>query len=188
MNISLQKKQIKRDFLSLNLDTQQGRNEGARAAIYRALNHYGAFVPKSTFSSERSQVRTWGRQTFFLPRAPYNLVTPLTSISTNKANLGGKKRSGSPGPKAFWRNLKGTFEDLLPCCCCAVQTNSRTIREQGAQPAPTGKGEGTSELQSHHCMAPEQWTWLLSSVIVSVIYRQINCHCNNLVNYSQISC
>ena len=99
-----------------------------------------------------------------------------------------KKRSGSPGPKAFWRNLKGTFEDLLPCYCCAVQTNSRTIREQGAQPAPTGKGEGTSELQSHHCMAPEQWTWLLSSVIVSVIYRQTNCHCNNLVNYSEISC
>jgi len=31
----------------------------------------------SKFASERSQVRTWGRQTCFLPRAPFNLITPL---------------------------------------------------------------------------------------------------------------
>jgi len=31
----------------------------------------------STFASERHQVRTWGRQTCFLPQAPSNLVTPL---------------------------------------------------------------------------------------------------------------
>jgi len=31
----------------------------------------------SKFASERSQVRTWGRQNCFLPRAPFNLVTPL---------------------------------------------------------------------------------------------------------------
>jgi len=30
----------------------------------------------STFASERLQVRTWWRQTCFLPRAPSNLVTP----------------------------------------------------------------------------------------------------------------
>ena len=35
------------------------------------------FLQCSTFTSERSQVRTWGRQTCFLPRAPSNLVTPL---------------------------------------------------------------------------------------------------------------
>jgi len=31
----------------------------------------------SKFAPEKSQVRTWGRQTCFLPRAPSNLVTPL---------------------------------------------------------------------------------------------------------------
>jgi len=31
----------------------------------------------SKFPSEGSQVRTWGRQTCFLPRAPSNLITPL---------------------------------------------------------------------------------------------------------------
>jgi len=34
----------------------------------------------STFASERPHVRTWGRQTCFLPRTPSNLVTPLTVI------------------------------------------------------------------------------------------------------------
>jgi len=95
-NISLRKKQIKHDFSSLNLDTELGRNErGQWAAIPGAPNHYDAFVPKSTFASERSQVRTWGHQTCFLSGAPSNLVTPLTPRSTNKADLGGKKRSGS---------------------------------------------------------------------------------------------
>ena len=31
----------------------------------------------SKFAPEKYQVRTWGRQTCFLPRAPSNLVTPL---------------------------------------------------------------------------------------------------------------
>ena len=35
------------------------------------------FVQYSIFASERPQVRTWGRQTCFLPRAPYILVTPV---------------------------------------------------------------------------------------------------------------
>jgi len=43
---------------------------------------------------------------------------------------------------------------------------SRTIRSQVWQPAPTGKGADTSELQAHHCMTPEQRTWLLCSVSV----------------------
>jgi len=34
VNISLQKKKIKRDFSSLNLDTQQGRNEGGKGTQY----------------------------------------------------------------------------------------------------------------------------------------------------------
>jgi len=36
------------------------------------------FLQYTTFTSKISQVRTWGRQTCFLPRAPFNLVTPLT--------------------------------------------------------------------------------------------------------------
>ena len=36
------------------------------------------FLQFSTFASERPQVRTWGHQTCFLPRAPSNLVTSLT--------------------------------------------------------------------------------------------------------------
>jgi len=38
------------------------------------------FLRYTTFASERgAQVRTWGRQTCFLPRAPYDLVTPLAT-------------------------------------------------------------------------------------------------------------
>jgi len=39
------------------------------------------FLQYSTSASERTQVRTWGRQTSFLLRAPSNLVTPLVISS-----------------------------------------------------------------------------------------------------------
>jgi len=72
----------------------QGRyEEGKRDTIPQAPNQCGGAgwlrrAPKSrdnvtstffnsTFASERLQVRTWGRQTCFLPWAPSNLVTPL---------------------------------------------------------------------------------------------------------------
>jgi len=85
----------------------QGRNEGAKGGtIPRAPNHYrgaeslrgrrmtagGAekfqkchkhFLQYSTFASERPQVRTWGRQTCLLPRAPSNLVTPLGQVTAS---------------------------------------------------------------------------------------------------------
>jgi len=35
------------------------------------------FIQCSTIASEGPQVRTWGRQSCFLPRAPFNLVMPL---------------------------------------------------------------------------------------------------------------
>ena len=35
------------------------------------------FPQYTAFASERPQVRTWGRQTCFLPRTPSNLVAPL---------------------------------------------------------------------------------------------------------------
>ena len=37
------------------------------------------FRQNSTFASERTQVRTWGRQTCSMPRAPCNLGTPLAA-------------------------------------------------------------------------------------------------------------
>jgi len=38
------------------------------------------FLQHSRFASERSQVRIWGCQTCFLPRALSKLVTPLTTV------------------------------------------------------------------------------------------------------------
>jgi len=75
-------------------DRGQGCNEGSKGStITRSANHYGGmtawgaencqqchkyFLHCTTFASERPQVRTWERQTCFLPRSPPNLVTPLT--------------------------------------------------------------------------------------------------------------
>ena len=69
--------------------------EGRGGTIPRASNHYGGvealwgrqksqechkyFIQYSTFASGRPQVRTWGCQVCFLPRALSNLVTPLTA-------------------------------------------------------------------------------------------------------------
>jgi len=53
---------------------------------------------------------------------------------------------------ACYRNIKLTFEDLLPGYCYAIKTNSRTIRSRLSQPTSAGKGGDMSELQAHHCM------------------------------------
>ena len=65
---------------------------------------------------------------------------------------------------AYCRNLKRILEDLLPCYCYSVKINSRTIITQVTQPSSAGKGANMTKLQTHHCMAPKEWTWLLSSV------------------------
>jgi len=46
----------------------------------------------------------------------------------------------SHAAKRFCRNLKLTFEDLLPCYWYATKANSRTIRSQVSQSAFAGKG------------------------------------------------
>ena len=66
--------------------------EGQGGTTPRAPNHckgaekspkcHKYFLQHSKFASERSQVRTWVRQTCFLPRALANLVTPLTTMPT----------------------------------------------------------------------------------------------------------
>jgi len=50
-------------------------NDCEGAKMSRQCHRY--FFQYSVFGSERSQVRTRGRQTCFLPRAPSNLVTSL---------------------------------------------------------------------------------------------------------------
>ena len=40
---------------------------------------------QSTFASERPQIRTYGRQTCFLPWAPSNFVSPLAVIQYSSA-------------------------------------------------------------------------------------------------------
>ena len=39
-----------------------------------------------------------------------------------------------------YRNLKHTFEDMLPCYCDATKVNSGTIRSRVSQPAFVAKG------------------------------------------------
>jgi len=74
---------------------QQGRNEGARGRNYpgaeslwgrrvmaghqkiTTMSH--VILQYSIFASRRPHVRKWERQTCILPRAPSNLVTPLSS-------------------------------------------------------------------------------------------------------------
>jgi len=66
--------------------------------------------------------------------------TDLTRFFINKLRHTGRLKkqirvektlSGSPGhirQNAYYRNLKRTFEDLLPCYCYAIKTKSTTIR------------------------------------------------------------
>jgi len=62
-------------------DGEQGAQFSGRRVTMRAPknpnNVTSTVLQCSTFASERPQVRAWGRQTCFLPRAPSDLVTPL---------------------------------------------------------------------------------------------------------------
>jgi len=46
-------------------------------------------------------------------------------------------------------------------CCHVVVTQQRPIESFAT--CPRRKRSEFSELQAHHCMTPEQWTWLLCS-------------------------
>jgi len=76
-------------------------------------------------------------------------------------------------------NIKWTFADLLPWYFYAIKTNNRTIRSRLSQPTSAGKGGDTNELQAHHCITLQLWTWLLCGV--SFIPAK-NCHCKNQIN------
>jgi len=74
-----------------NEGEQGGRNSpGAESLLGRRITAGALKSPNnvtstfSGFASERPQVRTWGRQTCFLSRAPSDLVTPLVVLHTSK--------------------------------------------------------------------------------------------------------
>jgi len=46
---------------------------------------YKHFLQCNTSASEKTQVRTWGRQTCSLPQAPSNLVMPLVGWYTTRS-------------------------------------------------------------------------------------------------------
>ena len=72
---------------------------------------------------------------------------------------------------AFCCSLKYTFEDLLPCYCHAIKPNDRTICAQVSQHATARKRADMSELQAHHCLTREEWTWLLCKLSVPCTRR-----------------
>ena len=97
-------------------------------AITRAPNHSGALkycgvakksqpchtylLQYSTFASGRPQVRKWGRQTCFLPRAPSNLVSPLS----------------------IWRLVPSRNPSTHFCCKTTMQTNCGLTNCTGNSP------------------------------------------------------
>jgi len=69
---------------------QGGNNSSGTESLWgrrkdSTMPQVGYFLQFSAFASERHQVRTRGRQTFFLSRAPSSLVTPLgvVGLTTN---------------------------------------------------------------------------------------------------------
>jgi len=50
------------------------------AGAEKSQHYHKYFLQNSTFASKKHQVRTWGHQTCFLPRAPSKLVTPLNGM------------------------------------------------------------------------------------------------------------
>jgi len=56
----------------------QERRMSAEGAKKSKIYHK-YFLQYRTCATERPQVQTWGRQTRFLPQAPYNLVTHLVT-------------------------------------------------------------------------------------------------------------
>jgi len=52
------------------------------------------------------------------------------------------------------------------------------MRSQVSQRESAGEGVDMSELQAHHCITPEQWSWLLCSVsaipVNKVLLQELN--------------
>ena len=87
--------------------TIQGRKEPVQGgAILRATKSLWC-------ASIRPQIQMWGRQIWFLPRTPSNLVTPLVSCRStpeSQTALQGRNEGGkghnSPGEESLWERRK----------------------------------------------------------------------------------
>jgi len=74
-------------YFSIFIAHHQGRNKGGKGhnsldaeslrGAKKLQQCHKHFLQYSTFAFKRPQVRTWGRQSCFLPQTPSNLVTPL---------------------------------------------------------------------------------------------------------------
>ena len=72
-----------------------------------------------------------------------------------------KSQTGNP---ASYRNWKWTREDSLPCCHYAIPTAEQIACKVRNLPLQTGKAAAMSELQTHPCTTPGQWTLFLCTV------------------------
>jgi len=70
-----------------------------------------------------------------------------------------------------YRNSKWTFDDSLPSYCYATKGHSRTMLSQVSQRESAGEVVAMVELQTHHCISPEQWSWLLCSVSATPVNK-----------------
>jgi len=103
------------------------------------------FVGSSLFFFHASFDTVWKLHAFALSAVTVSLYL-LPYMSANNSHM---------HQNVCYRNLKWTFEYLLPCYRCAMKTNIRTIRLQVSQPASAGKWADMSELQAHHCITPD---------------------------------
>jgi len=130
------------------LRSDRGVTRGGKGStIPRAPNHCGGrqmtvtgteksqqcqmyILQYSKFASERSQVRTWGRQTCFWPRAPSNLGTPLRSDCVEDCfRIQGDLRLNFTAPiwvcrksvVCAWRDLPVWYQ---PVPCVSISTRS----------------------------------------------------------------
>jgi len=93
-------------YKSERLLGRQGRNEKGQERhnspdAEKSQQCHKHFLQYSTFAPERHQVRTWRRQTSFLPREPSNLVASLWAVA---CILMTRRRYIQPGfePTTYW--------------------------------------------------------------------------------------
>jgi len=124
--------------------TPQAPNHCRGAAKTQQCHKY--FLQHSIFASERPQVRTWGRQTCFLPRAPSNLVTPL--LERHHGGLG-RSREVSAAVTATLEKNVNQFPARENCRGvsqnCTRDISLRMVRRQRFKP-----------ISMRACLTPKQ--------------------------------
>jgi len=107
----------------------------------------------------------------------------------DKVDLGGKISQREPLHGHMWkkacsRNLKWTFEHLMPCHDCVTKTHSRTICKLVSQPSSAVKGADMSELQSHHRMFEHiKWTNHIWTTVHHHLQLSLKCRLPNNISF-----